>query len=208
MVYEVIVDISNSEVDKIFDYGAPFSVRPGMRVLVPFGRRQVEGFVIGTKEKSDYDVKDIILKLDEEPVVLPEMLDLMRWMSRRNLRLVDCLRLFIPSKLRGGRVKVLRRNFVLLADGVDVEARLPELARAPKQQEVLLALKEGGSFESELTKRFSPAAIDFFSASVRMHFWEKMQSTLAMLASRACALAWAMTLRISRLERELEEVLL
>ena len=159
MVYEVIVDISNSEVDKIFDYGAPFSVRPGMRVLVPFGRRHVEGFVIGTKEKSDYDVKDIILKLDEEPVVLPEMLDLMRWMSRRNLRLVDCLRLFIPSKLRGGRVKVLRRNFVLLADGVDVEARLPELARAPKQQEVLLALKEGGSFESELTKRFSPAAI-------------------------------------------------
>ncbi|MBR2480288.1 MAG: hypothetical protein IKB56_03165, partial [Clostridia bacterium] len=43
MFYEVIVDISNSEIDKVFDYHAPFSVEVGHRVLVPFGRRQVEG---------------------------------------------------------------------------------------------------------------------------------------------------------------------
>ena len=65
MVYEVIVDINNSELDKVFDYNAPFDVEIGQRVLVPFGRRQIEGYVIGKKDKSEYDTKDIIYKIDD-----------------------------------------------------------------------------------------------------------------------------------------------
>ena len=52
MVAEVIVDISTSEVDKVFDYsldGSP-DIRAGFRVLVPFGRMSVEGYVVGIKE--------------------------------------------------------------------------------------------------------------------------------------------------------------
>ena len=47
MVAEVIVDISNSEVDRIFDYeiDSSLSLRAGFRVLVPFGRMTVEGYI-------------------------------------------------------------------------------------------------------------------------------------------------------------------
>ena len=54
MIAEVIVDISNSEVDRIFDYLAAHDIRPGCRVLVPFGRKQIEGIVIALKETSEH----------------------------------------------------------------------------------------------------------------------------------------------------------
>ena len=53
MIYRVIVDVSNTEVDRVFDYSAERDVPVGSRVLVPFGKRTLEGFVIGTKEKTD-----------------------------------------------------------------------------------------------------------------------------------------------------------
>lgn len=48
MIYKVIVDISNSEVDRVFDYRSNFPLSPGDRVLVPFGKRKIEGYVIDT----------------------------------------------------------------------------------------------------------------------------------------------------------------
>ena len=55
MIAKVIVDISNSEVDKIFDYLIPsnFELAVGDRVLVPFGSRSIEGFCIKITEYSD-----------------------------------------------------------------------------------------------------------------------------------------------------------
>ena len=52
MIAEVIVDVSNSNVDKVFDYLVPENsgVELGDRVLLPFGNRTIEGYVIGFKE--------------------------------------------------------------------------------------------------------------------------------------------------------------
>ena len=121
MVAEVIVDISNSEVDRIFDYtldGSPDDVRAGFRVLVPFGRQTVEGYVIGIKEKSEFSsLKPIIKKLDAYPVITEEMLALMNFMTKAyHLRKVDVLRLFIPAQMRGGKVKELTVKYASIAE--------------------------------------------------------------------------------------------
>ena len=48
MIYEVIVDISNSQVDRVFDYrGEGYEI--GCRVEVPFGSKRIEGFIVGQK---------------------------------------------------------------------------------------------------------------------------------------------------------------
>ena len=163
MFYEVIVDISNSEIDKVFDYHAPFSVEVGHRVLVPFGRRQVEGFVVRKKETSTcrYDIKDIIMKLDEYPVILPEMLELARFMASKNLRMIDCLRLFIPSKLRGGRVKVLKKNYVVYNDEIALEDALSMLPKSAKAQRAIAIRLEKSKIEleSEINSEYSPSAV-------------------------------------------------
>ena len=54
----------------------------GTRVLVPFGRRKVTGFVVGRPSESEVsDLKPLIDVLDVEPVLSPEMLELTRWVA-------------------------------------------------------------------------------------------------------------------------------
>lgn len=164
MFYEVIVDISNSEIDKVFDYHAPFDVDVGYRVLVPFGRRQVEGFVIGKKEHADthHDIKDIIMKLDDYPVILPEMVELARRMSKSNLRFIDCLRLFIPAKLRGGRVKVQTCNYLYFnKEEYTLESALEGIRSTAKAQRAIIERlwQDGSAIESEINAEFSSSAV-------------------------------------------------
>ena len=56
MIVGVLVEISNKRVDRIFDYVVPCEledkIKIGIRVLVPFGRMTLEGFVLETNKKN------------------------------------------------------------------------------------------------------------------------------------------------------------
>ncbi len=165
MICKVIVDVSNSEVDRIFDYvDGGLDVKKGDRVLVPFGNKKLEGFCIDTAEKSDYDpakLKPIAAKLDDFSCISEEMLALMRFMKEKfYLRYVDCLRLFIPGQMRGGRVRELKRLYVELSKDVseeEIEKLIP--ARAHRQLELVEKLREGGEYLSVITEEFGAATV-------------------------------------------------
>ena len=54
MIAEVIVDITSSEVDRVFDYNVgELNVVAGTRVCVPFANRKIEGVVIKLKQFSN-----------------------------------------------------------------------------------------------------------------------------------------------------------
>lgn len=173
MVAKVIVDISNSEVDRIFDYRIPpdMDLVCGDRVLVPFGPRKIEGYCIEISDNSSYDkeLKDIVSKLDKSPLIIPEMLDLMRYMKDKFfIRYVDSLRLFIPSKLRGNKIKTQTKEFCELnsdMDYQDILAAIPKRAKA--QLAVVERLKDGGEFLTVLNTEFSNSAI---TALVKQNF--------------------------------------
>ena len=165
MICKVIVDVSNSEVDRIFDYvDGGLDVKKGDRVLVPFGNKKLEGFCIDTAEKSDYDpakLKPIMAKLDDFSCISEEMLALMRFMKEKfYLRYVDCLRLFIPGQMRGGRVRELKRLYVELSKDVseeEIKKLIP--ARAHRQLELVEKLREGGEYLSVITEEFGTATV-------------------------------------------------
>lgn len=150
MIAEVIVDISNSAVDKIFDYIADYDNKVGNRVLVPFGHKQIEGYIIAIKNKSDYPdkLKPIIRNLDSFQAIQPEMIDMMWYMKGKyNLRLADILHLFVPSKLRGNRVKELKRLFVELNNGISYDDMISTIRpNATKQIDLIDRLKQSGEF--------------------------------------------------------------
>jgi len=53
MIYEVIVDISNSEVDKVFDYLSPFPVNIGDRgSLFLLGKDKSRVILLGKKRRA------------------------------------------------------------------------------------------------------------------------------------------------------------
>ena len=164
MVASVIVDISTSEIDRIFEYLVPsgMQVRKGDRVLVPFGNKTIEGFCIDLKDSPDTsrELKEIIDRLDPYSAITEEQLELAKFMrARYYIRHVDCLRLFIPSKLRGGRVRELKRQYVCLAQDRPYEQLLEE-AVTPARRAVVERLKEGGEFLSRLTSEVSASCVN------------------------------------------------
>ena len=109
MIAEVIVDVLASEVDRVFDYNIPSScadITVGYRVLVPFGGRKIEGYVISIKETTDCPpdkLKSIISLCDSKPLILPEIIELIKYMKEKlYLRLIDGIRLAVPSGVRSG----------------------------------------------------------------------------------------------------------
>lgn len=165
MIARVIVDISNSQTDKIFDYLIPpnLDVQKGARVIVPFGMRRIEGFCIDITENSSVEsLKYVEAVLDDFVCISEEMLQLMRYMKDKfYIRYVDSLRLFIPSKLRGGRIKELTRQYLTLNKDMDIgqiRALIP--SRAKSQLLLVERLKEGGEYLTALSNEFSSSAIN------------------------------------------------
>ncbi len=147
---EVIIDISSEQVDRLFTYRIPegMSLVPGQRVEVPFGPRKREGFVIELKDECGLDsaaVKPVCRTLEDYPVILPELIELSRWIKKRyHCNLVDGLRQMIPSQMRGGRIREKQVAVArLIAEGEALEEIVRKNSRAKKRLEVIEALKEG-----------------------------------------------------------------
>ena len=102
MVIGVLVELSNKNIDKIFDYKIPSSnFTCGSRVIVPFGNRKIEGYIINLKEKSDFDdskLKYVLRVVDDIPVLSQEFLDLANYMHKKTHIFLRILRFFITCQ--------------------------------------------------------------------------------------------------------------
>ena len=73
MIASVLVEIKSKQTDKVFYYNIPSDLKKkimvGIRVIVPFGNRKLEGFVLemlnDNQIKADFDLKDIIDIVDK-----------------------------------------------------------------------------------------------------------------------------------------------
>lgn len=165
MIAKVIVDISASDVDRVFDYIAVDPVCKGSRVLVPFGKRSIEGYVIDITDESDVPadkLKAIERCLDDGPIISDEFLRLCEYMTETfHLRKVDAFRLFLPAKMRGGRIKALEKNVVTIAEEYAGEDPVRFIKpSAHSQMEVFEYLSaEGSAEQSFLNANYSAAAV-------------------------------------------------
>ncbi len=164
MLAQVIVDISSSAVDKVFDYDlGDFSVCVGTRVLVPFGSRVIEGIVVDKNQNPSYDaskIKKIIKPLEDFPVVTSDQFEVMEFLGKTfHIGRADALRLFLPSEMRQGKVKDLVVREVVLAP--DAESKLADISdRAVKQRELAsYLLSTGKDNHARLAEKFGASAL-------------------------------------------------
>lgn len=86
---QVIVDVPTMQTNQPYSYQVPPElenlIQKGMRVSVPFGKgsRQVQGFVVGLDQPTDYqgELKPISALMDLQPVLNPELLELSHWLA-------------------------------------------------------------------------------------------------------------------------------
>lgn len=113
MYAKVVVDVSNNNIDKLFDYSFKdtHNIVVGMRVLVPFGGRQVEGYVMQITNTCDLDkklVKEIIKPTSLTPLIGEEELSLVYYLKQANhLRLIDAIHLVVPASVRNNTKELL-----------------------------------------------------------------------------------------------------
>ncbi len=94
-------------IDKPYDYLVPGElserIRPGMRVLVPFGsgNRPCDGMVLTVlRQQEESKLKSILSLLDEEPVLNEKLLKLALWMRERCFCTVyDAVKAMLPAGL-------------------------------------------------------------------------------------------------------------
>ena len=114
---QVIVDVPTQQTNHPFTYSVPDkwadTVKPGMRVVVPFGKgdRQVQGFVVGVDAPHHFDgeLRPLAALMDLQPVVNDELLRLSQWMTDDTYSFwISCLYTMLPTALKGKTQRLIR----------------------------------------------------------------------------------------------------
>jgi primosomal protein N' (replication factor Y) len=130
----VVIQNSTREFDKFYDYIVPDNmkdcIRPGVRVIVPFGKgnRLCEAFVMAVKETSEFSgLKEISQIIDETPVLSDELIELSKYMRKRYVCTYDmAIRCMLPT----GLGLLFREDVILMsADRVDLDRDEQEIIK-------------------------------------------------------------------------------
>lgn len=163
MVALVLVEVMSRAVDKTFSYNIPKEliddVAVGKRVVVPFGRKQVEGFVLEIVDDitSDYQLKDII-SVNNDIVLTEELLSLGRAVSYSTLApLISCYQAMLPKALKIKQKKEITKKYETYYKVIDNSFKLSD-----KQAEIVNIIKDKTVSEKELVniKKISKARLN------------------------------------------------
>jgi primosomal protein N' (replication factor Y) len=147
MILKIALDMP---LRRVFDYSWPEAgaepLSPGVRVRVPFGRRQRVGILLGTAEDSVVDpakLKAALEILDAAPVFDPVTFDLLRWAADYYHHPIgEVLAAALPVSLRDGQAADdVVETWAPTAAGIR-ELVTPTDRRAPQQRALLAWLGE------------------------------------------------------------------
>jgi primosomal protein N' (replication factor Y) len=116
----------------------PATLRPGLRLRLPFGRREVVGMLLGTADRSEVPpakLKAARRVLDASPVVPPDMLALARWAADYYRHPIgEVVQALLPVPLRQGKPAELPTTPCWRLSETGRAGDVAELKRAPKQR--------------------------------------------------------------------------
>lgn len=152
---------TSTALNTLFDYLVPpelaACVIPGQRVVIPFGRRTTEGFVIELREGSSVGADRLkpIVRVVEGGSIPPELVPLAQWMSNYYMAPIETtLRAFLPAPVRNALGTHRRERLVVeLVPPSQQPETPPKLTK--RQAEVLeFARRSGGGFLSGLCEEW------------------------------------------------------
>ena len=107
MYADVLVEIKSKNISGTFTYKVKNEFvdkcKIGIRVKVPFGKQNIEGFVLAIKNQFDanYDIKEIEEIIDDNPVLNEELLSIGKYISETTLcSLISSYEAMLPVALK------------------------------------------------------------------------------------------------------------
>ena len=109
MIAEVVINRSAKRLNRTFDYKIPKNLEElimiGSTVLVPFGKSSTleEGYVIGIKENTEYEVKEIN---QIKHNLTEKQIELAKWMAKRYFcNISDCIKQMLTPGTKNRKVE-------------------------------------------------------------------------------------------------------
>ena len=166
MVARVLVEISNINVDKTFDYFVPFElenkIKVGIRVKVPFATRELEGFVleiINDSLDSDYELKQIIDVIDNEVILNEELLELGKFMSEKYFStLISSYQTMLPKALKAQNRTTINKKFIKIIEISD-EIKLDNQILNSTQSKIIDLLKNKIQIRKDELNKISASSV-------------------------------------------------
>ncbi len=149
MIAGVLVQLSNRNIDRVFDYNIPLElqdkIKIGMRVVVPFAHQHLEGFVLEIKDNSDLDdlklIEDIV---DLDILLSDEQLKLGRDMQKDTMStLISCYQVMLPKALKASFGKGVSKKYDTFYKFGDV--KLDKVN--PTQQRIIDIVEKNGEIK-------------------------------------------------------------
>ena len=156
MIAEIIINRSAKKLNRTFDYNIPQELEElvmiGSTVLVPFGKTAKgkeanleEGYVVNIKEKTPYEVKDIV---QIKHNLTESQIELAKWMANRYFcNVSDCIKQMLTPGTKGkqenNKVQDKKIQVVYLKKEIEeIEFEISEnIIKSEKQKKILQFLK-------------------------------------------------------------------
>ena len=153
MLASVIIEYSVKSLNKVFDYIIPediiASIKVGHKVIVPFGKVEVEGFVLKIHDNKDKTLEyRSILRIQESDFYLnEELLKLGKYMSDFLLcNLISCYQVMLPKALKASLKTNINRKYITkvsLNKEVDINKYILEHKRNKAEISIIECLRSG-----------------------------------------------------------------
>ncbi|MCT4386793.1 primosomal protein N' [Leuconostoc pseudomesenteroides] len=222
---QIIVDVPTMQTDQPYTYVIPEEmidqILPGMRVTVPFGRREVMGYVVGiraTTDLSEDQLRPLTTILDLSPVLNTELLSLSDYLADETFAFrISILQTMLPNALKAdyqhfikivGKVSddVANRLFMGLTEiafhaSQYSDKDLATLAKLRRQHsiEVRIEVNDRAKVKTQLAYQFSQNVTMLKTAQQSLRPTAKKQAQLIAFILQHVGETW--------LKKELQEML-
>jgi len=153
LIAEICANVQVKSIDQTFTYKVPERLKflsAGWRVLVPFVKRKIDGFVMEVREvaddtRFDFELKEILEVIDDEAWFTKEMIQAARWLSDFYLcPLSQSMSLFMPGNVSKKINKTFEKVYKLSESFTDADLSKID-SRATARLKILKLLMERGA---------------------------------------------------------------
>lgn len=168
MVCECLVELEHVFIDKTFTYKINKEQLPllkvGMRVVVPFGKQTLEGFVLKIYENKDISLenklKEIISIVDTYPILNEELLTLGKYISKTTLcSLMTSYQAMLPKALKAKKkVNMTPKYDTYIC--INYGMYNNDIKFNASQEKILELLKENKKVKKEVLNKISVSSVN------------------------------------------------
>lgn len=168
MICECLVELEHVFIDKTFTYKINKEQLPllkvGMRVVVPFGKQTLEGFVLKIYENKDVSLenklKEIISIVDTYPILNEELLTLGKYISKTTLcSLMTSYQAMLPKALKAKKkVNMTPKYDTYIC--INYGMYNNDIKFNTSQEKILELLKENKKVKKEVLNKISVSSVN------------------------------------------------